>query len=94
MAKKLFVGNLSWNTRDESLNDAFSRFGEVSEAKVIVDRQTGRSRGFGFVTFANDQSADDAMAGLDGTELDGRAIRVNVAQERRNESGGDDRSRW
>jgi RNA recognition motif-containing protein len=94
MAKKLFVGNLSWNTRDESLNDAFARFGEVSEAKVIVDRQTGRSRGFGFVTFANDQSADDAMAGLDGTELDGRAIRVNVAQERRNESGDDDRSRW
>jgi RNA recognition motif-containing protein len=94
MAKKLFVGNLSWNTRDESLNDAFARFGEVSEAKVIVDRQTGRSRGFGFVTFANDQAADDAMAGLDGTELDGRAIRVNVAQERRNESGDDDRSRW
>lgn len=95
MAKKLFVGNLSWNTRDEGLYEAFSQFGEVTEAKVIVDRQTGRSRGFGFVTFASDEAGDDALSGMDGTELDGRTIRVNVAQERRNHSGGGgDRPRW
>ena len=79
MAKKLFVGNLSWNTRDEGLYEAFSQFGEVSEAKVILDRETGRSRGFGFVTFATDEAGDDAISGMDGQDLDGRTIRVNVA---------------
>ncbi len=88
MAKKLFVGNLSWNTRDDGLYEAFSQFGEVTEAKVILDRETGRSRGFGFVTFATDEAGDDAVSGMDGQDLDGRTIRVNVAQERRNSSGG------
>ncbi len=57
MSKKLFVGGLSWGTTDEGLHGAFSRFGEIAEAKVINDRDTGRSRGFGFVTFTNDESA-------------------------------------
>ena len=82
MSKKLFVGSLSWNTKDESLYDAFSVHGEVSEAVVINDRDTGRSRGFGFVTFEDDEAADSAIAALNGTELDGRTIRVDVAQER------------
>ena len=90
MTKKLFVGNLSWNTDDQGLFDAFAQFGEVMEAKVVTDRDSGRSRGFGFVTFANEEAGEDAMSGLDGTELDGRSIRVSVAQDRRNDrrSGG------
>jgi len=77
MGKKLFVGGLSWNTTDDGLLEAFSAFGEVSDAKVITDRDTGRSRGFGFVTFAESDAAATAIAQMDGTELDGRTIRVN-----------------
>jgi len=95
MAKKLFVGNLSWNTQDEGLQEAFAQFGEVTEAKVITDRTSGRSRGFGFVTFANDDAGDDAISAMDGQDLDGRTIRVNVAQERRDgDSGGYRKDRW
>ena len=65
---------------DDSLRDAFSVHGEISEAVVISDRDTGRSRGFGFVTFEDDEAADKAVAALNGTELDGRTIRVDVAQ--------------
>ncbi|MCP4902406.1 MAG: RNA-binding protein [bacterium] len=88
MTKKLFVGNLSWDTSDDSLHEAFAQFGEISEAKVITDRDTGRSRGFGFVTFSDDGAAEKAIAAVDGTDLDGRQIRVNEAQERRNRGGG------
>ena len=88
MPKKLFVGNLSWNTRDEGLYEAFSHFGEVTDAKVITDRDTGRSRGFGFVTFEEDEAADKAVAALNGTELDGRAIRVDVAHAKERNRGG------
>jgi len=89
MSKKLFVGGLSWNTSDEGLTDAFAKFGEVSEAKVITDRETGRSRGFGFVTFAEGADADAAMAEMDGSTLDGRNIRVNEAHDRpRRDRGG------
>lgn len=83
MGNKLFVGGLSWNTTDESLFEAFAQFGEVSEAKVILDRETGRSRGFGFVTFNDGESAQSAVEQMNGTELDGRAIRVNEAEDRR-----------
>ena len=93
MAKKLFVGNLSWNTKDESLQEAFSQFGEVTDAKVITDRETGRSRGFGFVTFADDEAGDKAISAMHGTELDGRSLRVNAAQEREEGGGGGGRSR-
>ncbi len=88
MSKKLFVGGLSWGTTDDALHSAFSQFGEIVEAKVITDRETGRSRGFGFVTFANDEGASKAITGMDGTELDGRTIKVNEAQDKPARTGG------
>ena len=88
MSKKLFVGGLSWGTTDEGLHGAFSRFGEIAEAKVITDRETGRSRGFGFVTFANDESAASAISEMNGTELDGRTIKVNEAEDKGFRTGG------
>jgi RNA recognition motif-containing protein len=88
MPKKLFVGGLSWNTSDEGLRQAFEAFGEVTDAKVITDRETGRSRGFGFVTFTAAEAADAAIAAMDGKELDGRQIRVNEAQDRGFRAGG------
>jgi RNA recognition motif-containing protein len=103
MAKKLFVGGLSWNTSEESLRKAFETFGTVTEAKTIVDRETGRSRGFGFVTFAEAEAADAAVAKMNGSQLDGRTIRVNEANEpeprgerrgRREFGGGGERRRW
>jgi len=88
MSKKLFVGSLSWGTNDEALRNAFSAHGQVSEAVVISDRDTGRSRGFGFVTFEDDEAADKAIAALNGAELDGRTIRVDVAQAKQRNNGG------
>ena len=88
MANKIFVGGLSWDTTDESLREAFEQFGAVTEAKVILDRDTGRSRGFGFVTFTDGGTADTAIQEMDGQELDGRRIRVNEAQDRRRDGGG------
>ncbi len=95
MSKKLFVGSLSWDTNDESLRNAFSTHGNVSEAVVVSDRDTGRSRGFGFVTFEDDESADKAVAALNGTTLDGRSIKVDVAQAKeRSGGGGGRRDSW
>ena len=98
MSKKLFVGSLSWDTNDDGLNEAFSQFGEITEAKVITDRDSGRSRGFGFVTFNDDEAADKAMSAMNGFQLDGRPIRVDVAQDRRSGGGGGggggDRGGW
>ena len=88
MSKKLFVGSLSWDTNDEGLRNAFSPHGEISEAIVISDRDSGRSRGFGYVTFDDDESADKAVAALNGTELDGRTIKVDVAQAKQRSDGG------
>ena len=88
MSKKLFVGGLSWDTTDASLSQAFETFGEVTEAKVITDRESGRSRGFGFVTFVEASAATNAISEMDGTQLDGRAIKVNEAQQRRGGGGG------
>ena len=88
MSKKLFVGSLSWDTNDDGLHEAFAQFGEISEAKVICDRDSGRSRGFGFVTFEDDEAADKAIAAMNGFQLDGRPIRVDVAQDRRSGGGG------
>lgn len=82
MAKKLFVGGLNWKTADDALRNAFERFGEITEAKVITDRETGRSRGFGFVSFVDDQAADTAINEMNGTQLEGRTIQVNEAQQR------------
>lgn len=88
MSKKLFVGGLSWDTDDQGLRSAFERFGETTDVKVISDRDTGRSRGFGFVTFANTEDADEAISQMDGTNLDGRTIKVNEARERSPRGGG------
>ena len=79
---KVFVGNLSWNTQEQSLRKAFEAFGEVEEVRIITDRHSGRSRGFGFVTFARGEDAQSAIEALNGSELDGRALNVNEARER------------
>jgi RNA recognition motif-containing protein len=88
MAKKLFVGGLSWGTVDASLRQAFEQFGDVSDAKVIMDRETGRSRGFGFVTMPDDAEATKAITAMDGAAIDGRAVKVSEAQERAPRAGG------
>ncbi|KAK0608920.1 hypothetical protein LWI29_038006 [Acer saccharum] len=82
MSTKLFVGGLSFSTDDHSLKEAFSSFGEVVDAKVISDKDTGRSRGFGFVNFSSEDSAQSAMSAMNGQELNGRSIRVDFANER------------
>ncbi|XP_021285618.1 glycine-rich RNA-binding protein 2, mitochondrial [Herrania umbratica] len=89
-SSKLFVGGISYQTDDQSLKEAFSKYGEVIEARVIVDRETGRSRGFGFVTYTSTEDASSALQALDGQVLHGRQVRVNYAAERppRNFGGG------
>ncbi|KDP39332.1 hypothetical protein JCGZ_01089 [Jatropha curcas] len=81
-SSKLFIGGLSYGTDDQSLRDAFSSFGEVVTARVVTDRDTGRSRGFGFVDFSSEESASSALSAMDGQELQGRSVRVSYAQER------------
>lgn len=85
---KLFVGGLAWATRDDDLYTAFGEYGEVTDARVVMDRDTGRSRGFGFVTFANPEDAQSARTAMDGSTLDGRTIRVDEAQDRQRGGGG------
>lgn len=80
MAKKLFVGNLSYSVTSESLEELFKQFGEVESAAVIMDRETGRSKGFGFVEMNDDAAADAAIKALDGNEQDGRKLTVNEAR--------------
>lgn len=82
MSKNIYVGNLPWSADDAALSDLFSRHGEVISARVITDRDTGRSRGFGFVEM-DSASADAAINALNGADMDGRALRVNEAQERK-----------
>ena len=91
----IYVSNLSFNTNDAELNELFSRFGTVSSAKVIMDRESGRSRGFGFVEMASDEEGKDAMAGLNNKEVEGRPMSVSVAKEReaRSSNGGGGYSR-
>lgn len=88
MNQRLFVGNLSFHTTEDSLRSAFSEHGEVVDAKIITDRETGRSRGFGFLTMGTDDAARAAIEAMNGADLDGRALRVNEAEERRPRSGG------
>ncbi len=82
MAKKLFVGNISWGVSDEQLQELFAQHGEVEESIILKDKFSGRSRGFGFVTFVNDEDADKAIEALNDHELDGRNIAVNEAKPR------------
>ena len=77
--KKIFVGNLSWKTTEEQLKAHFEVYGQVLSAKIVTDKTTGRSKGFGFVEMANASEADGAISGLDGREWNGRALKVNEA---------------
>ena len=92
----MYVSNLSFNTNDAELNELFSKFGAVSSAKVITDRETGRSRGFGFVEMSSEEEGKAAMAGLNNKEVEGRAMSVSIAKEkteRSNDGGGYSNSR-
>lgn len=88
MGKKLYVGNLSYSTTDESLHGAFAAFGTVESARVIMDRETGRSKGFGFVEMGSDEDAQKAVAGMDGQPLDGRNLKVAEAKPMESRGGG------
>jgi len=85
---KLFIGGLSWDTTDSSLRDAFAKIGDVVEARVVMDKQTGRSRGFGFVEYKDPRDAQDAIDKLNGQEVDGREVRVDRASEKPSGSRG------
>ena len=88
MGNKLYVGNLAYSVRDDSLHQAFSQFGSVTSAKVMMDRDTGRSKGFGFVEMGSDAEAQSAINGMNGQALEGRAIVVNEARPREDRPGG------
>jgi RNA recognition motif-containing protein len=88
VGNKLYVGNLAYSVRDESLHQAFSQFGTVTSAKVMMDRETNRSKGFGFVEMGNDAEAQAAINGMNGQSLEGRAIVVNEARPREDRPGG------
>ncbi|KAJ6128166.1 hypothetical protein N7471_009383 [Penicillium samsonianum] len=85
---KIYVGNLSWHTTTESLSAAFSQYGNIVDSIVMTDRETGRSRGFGFVTFSSEEEANAAIDALNEQDLDGRRIRVNLANARPSGGGG------
>ena len=88
MSNKLFVGNLSFNTTENDLQDAFAAHGTVVEANLMVDRMSGRPRGFGFVTMGTAEEAQKAIAALNGAQIDGRALTVNVARPREERPAG------
>ena len=88
MGNKLYVGNLAYSVRDDSLQAAFAQFGTVTSAKVMMDRETGRSKGFGFVEMGSDAEAQAAINGMNGQALDGRPLVVNEARPREERPGG------
>ncbi|AMV16658.1 RNA recognition motif domain-containing protein [Planctomyces sp. SH-PL14] len=88
MGTKLYVGNLSYNTTSQSLQQVFGEHGEVRSAEVVMDRETGRSKGFGFVEMGTDQDAQAAISALNGAEVDGRSLTVNEARPRESRGGG------
>jgi RNA recognition motif-containing protein len=98
----IYVSNLSFHTTDDDLQNMFSKFGQVTSAKVIMDRESGRSRGFGFVEMSSEQEGKDAMLGLNNKEIEGRAISVSVAREKEerrssnsfSRGGGGGNKRW
>lgn len=87
MGNRLYVGNLSFNTGRDALRDAFANFGEVTDVHLVTDRQTGQARGFGFVTMGTSAAAQAAIASMNGSTLDGRALRVNEAEDRQGGGG-------
>jgi RNA recognition motif-containing protein len=88
MSNKLFVGNISFNTTENDLQDAFAAHGTVLEANLMMDRATGRARGFGFVTMSTPEEAQKAMTALNGATIDGRNLTVNIARPREEGGGG------
>ncbi len=101
MGNRLYVGNLSFNTSSDTVRDAFSQYGDVTDVHLVTDRQTGQPRGFGFVTMGTTQAAQAAITAMNGSSLDGRELRVNEAEERQGGGGrgggfggGGNRSRW
>ena len=97
---KIYVGNLSFNTTQQELEDLFTNYGSVQEAAVVTDRETGRSRGFGFITMPEDGEASAAIEGLNGTDIEGRTLTVNEARPKTDRprsgggGGGGGRDRW
>jgi len=96
--RKLFVGNLPWSLSEQDISDAFGEYGTIEEVKIVLDRETGRSRGFGFVTYEESSAAEEAVENLNGVELAGREIRVSMSQPmserpRREGFGGGGRGR-
>lgn len=88
MSNKLYVGNLSFNTTEADLKDTFGAHGNVTEAMLVMDRETGRPRGFGFVTMGSGEEAQKAISALNGQQLDGRPLTVNEAKPREARTGG------
>ncbi|MFQ5696698.1 MAG: RNA recognition motif domain-containing protein [Myxococcota bacterium] len=88
MGKKLYIGNIPFNTTEDDLRAVFERHGPVSSVNVIMDRETGRSRGFAFVEMADESAAAEAVRSLDGSDMGGRSLRVDEAQDRRGGGGG------
>jgi RNA recognition motif-containing protein len=93
VGSKLFVGNLAWSVGDQDLWQVFESFGDIHEVKLVTDRETGQSRGFGFVTFASAADAEKALEAMDGQNLNGRAMRVSIAESRPHAGGGERRGR-
>ena len=91
---KLYVGNLSFNSTEDDIIGAFSSYGTVTSVNLIIDWETGRPRGFGFVEMSSDAEAQSAMQAMDGQDLDGRNLKVNVAKPRESRSGGGGGNRW
>ena len=94
MSNKLFVGNLSFNTTENDLQDAFTAHGTVTETNLMMDRATGRPRGFGFVTMGSDEEAQKAVEAMNGKSLDGRPLTVNIARPREEGSSGGGRRQY
>jgi RNA recognition motif-containing protein len=101
MGNRIYVGNLSFHTSGDALRDVFARYGEVTDVHLVTDRETGQPRGFGFVTMGTSAAAQAAIAGTNGSNLDGRTLRVNEAEERPGRGvhgggfgGGGKRARW
>ena len=94
MTKKLYVGNLSYNTTEEGLRNLFSGFGSVASVKIIIDRETNNSKGFGFIEMSSDEEAAAAIAGTNGQEYDGRQLRVNEAIDKPRRDRGSGGNSW
>lgn len=94
MSNKLFVGNLSFDTTENDLQDAFATHGTVTETNLLMDRETGRPRGFGFITMSSAEEAEKAIAAMNGSQLGGRALTVNIAKPREDRTGGGGRREY